>query len=74
MERKEPVRVRIESRNEISTLIVLLNRAVANSLELQEYHARLIKYGLEAVKTGRTMEIAEVRKRIAKVARGRRPK
>jgi predicted transcriptional regulator len=52
----------------------LLNEAVANYLELQEYHARLVKEGLEAVKKGRTMEVAEVRKRITKLARGRRLK
>jgi predicted transcriptional regulator len=50
----------------------LLNDAVANDLELQEYHTRLVKEGLEAVKKGRTIEAAEVRKRIAKLARGRR--
>lgn len=52
----------------------LLNEAVANYLELQEYHARLVKEGLEAVKKGQTMEVAKVRKRIARLARGRRPK
>jgi predicted transcriptional regulator len=52
----------------------LLNEAVANYLELQEYHGRLVKEGLEAVKKGQTIEVAEVRKRIAKLARGRRSK
>jgi predicted transcriptional regulator len=52
----------------------LLNEAVANFLELQEYHVRLVKEGLEAVKKGRTMEVAEVRERIAKLARSRRSK
>ncbi len=52
----------------------LLNEAVANYLELQEYHARLVTEGLEAVKKGRTMEVAEVRKRIARLARRRRSK
>jgi predicted transcriptional regulator len=52
----------------------LLNEAVANYLELQEYHARLVKEGLEAAKKGRAMEVTQVRKRIAKLSRGRRPK
>jgi predicted transcriptional regulator len=52
----------------------LLNEAIANYLELQEYHARLVKEGLAAVKAGRTLKTAEVRKRISKLARGRRPK
>jgi predicted transcriptional regulator len=52
----------------------LLNEAVANYLELQEYHGRLVKEGLEAVKKGQTIEVAEVRKRIAKLTRGRRSK
>lgn len=52
----------------------LLNEAVANYLELQEYHARLVKAGLAAVKKGQTIKAAEVRKRIAKLARGLRSK
>jgi predicted transcriptional regulator len=50
----------------------LLNEAVANYLELQEYHTNLIKEGLKAVREGRTLETAEVRARIAKLARSRR--
>jgi predicted transcriptional regulator len=52
----------------------LLNEAVANYLELQAYQARLVKEGLAAVKAGRTIGTAEVRKRIAKLARGRHSK
>ena len=52
----------------------LLNEAVSNYLELQEYHARLVQEGLEAVKAGRTVTAAQVRKRISKLARGRRSK
>ena len=52
----------------------LLNEAVTNYLELQEYHARLVREGLEAVKKGKTIEPKEVRKRIAKLARSRRSK
>jgi predicted transcriptional regulator len=50
----------------------LLNEAVANYLELQAYHARLVKEGLAAVKKGKTIEPAQVRKRISKLARDRR--
>jgi predicted transcriptional regulator len=50
----------------------LLNEAVANYLELQAYHASLIKEGLKAVKDGRTLGTAEVRKKITKWARARR--
>lgn len=50
----------------------LLNEAVANYLELQEYHARLVKEGLAAVKAGKTIEPVEVRRRIAKLARAQR--
>jgi len=52
----------------------LLNEAVANYLELQAYHARLVKEGLAAVKAGRTLDTMAVRKRIARLARGRRSK
>jgi predicted transcriptional regulator len=52
----------------------LLNEAVANYLELQAYHARLVKEGLAAVKAGKTIDPSEVRKRIAKLAHGRRSK
>jgi predicted transcriptional regulator len=52
----------------------LLNEAVTNYLELQAYHVSLIKEGLKAVKEGRTVETAEVRARIEKLARARRAK
>jgi predicted transcriptional regulator len=52
----------------------LLNEAVNNYLELQAYHASLIKEGLKAAREGRTIETAEVRARIAKRARTRRGK
>ncbi len=52
----------------------LLNEAVTNYLELHEYHASLIKEGLKAVREGRTLETAEVRARITKLARSRRGK
>jgi hypothetical protein len=48
-------------------LIGLLSKTRANYLELQDYHAWLVKEGREAVKKGRTMGMAEVRKRIAKL-------
>ena len=52
----------------------LLNEAVNNYLELQAYHASLIKEGLKAAREGRTIEPAEVRARITKRARIRRAK
>ncbi len=52
----------------------LLNEAVTNYLELQAYHASLIKEGLKAVREGHTLETAEVRARITKLARARRGK
>jgi predicted transcriptional regulator len=52
----------------------LLNEAVTNYLELQAYQVGLIKEGLKAVKEGRTIESAEVRARITKLARARRAK
>jgi predicted transcriptional regulator len=52
----------------------LLNEAVTNYLELQAYQVTLIKEGLKAVKEGRTVETAEVRARIGKLARARRAK
>ena len=52
----------------------LLNEAVTNYLELQAYHATLVNKGLEAVKSGKTIGLKEVRKRIAKLARSRRSK
>jgi predicted transcriptional regulator len=52
----------------------LLNEAVTNYLELQEYHASLIKRGLKALKDGRTIETSELRARITKLARTRRAK
>lgn len=52
----------------------LLNEAVTNYLELHAYHASLIKEGLKAVREGRTIEIADVRARITKLARARRAK
>jgi predicted transcriptional regulator len=50
----------------------LLNEAVTNYLELQQYQIGLIKEGLKAVKDGRTMETSEVRARITKLAHSRR--
>ena len=50
----------------------LLNEAVTNYLELQEYHVSLIKQGLKALKDGRTIETSELRARITKLARTRR--
>ncbi len=50
----------------------LLNEAVANYLDLQTYHADLIKKGLAAVKHQHTISTAEVRARIAILARGAR--
>jgi predicted transcriptional regulator len=52
----------------------LLNEAVTNYLELQAYHVSLVKEGLKAVKEGRTIEPAQVRARIVKLARARRAK
>ena len=52
----------------------LLNEAVTNYLELQAYQVGLIKEGLKAVKEGRTVEIAEVRARITRLAGARRSK
>lgn len=52
----------------------LLNEAVTNYLELQLYHASLIKEGLKAVREGRTIGTDEVRARITKLARARRSK
>ena len=50
----------------------LLNEAVANYLDLQAYHAGMIKKGLMAVKQGRTIGTSEVRAKIVSRARGRR--
>ena len=50
----------------------LLNEAVRNYLELQDYHMGLIKEGLKAVREGRTLELDDVRARITRVARARR--
>ena len=47
----------------------LLNEAVANYLDLQAYHAGLIKKGLMAVKQRRTIGTAEVRAKIVSLAR-----
>lgn len=52
----------------------LLNEAVTNYLELQAYQVGLIKEGLKAVKEGRTVEIADVRARITRLAGARRSK
>jgi predicted transcriptional regulator len=52
----------------------LLNEAVTNYLELQAYQVGLIKEGLKAVKEGRTVEIADVRARITRLADARRSK
>jgi predicted transcriptional regulator len=52
----------------------VLNEAVTNYLELHAYHESLIKEGLKAVREGRTIELAEVRARIAKRERSRRSK
>lgn len=52
----------------------LLNEAVRNYLELQEYHRKLIEAGLEAAKTGKYLSVADMRKRVAKLARARRSK
>ncbi len=48
----------------------LLNEAVANYLDMQAYHTGLIKKGLMAVKQQRTIGTADVRARIAGLARG----
>jgi predicted transcriptional regulator len=50
----------------------LLNEAVTNYLDLQAYHASLIKKGLMAVKQQHNISTAEVRARIASLARGAR--
>jgi predicted transcriptional regulator len=50
----------------------LLSEAVANYLDLQAYHAGLIKKGLMAVKQGRTIDMAEMRAKIVNLARARR--
>ena len=47
----------------------LLNEAVANYLDLQAYHEGLIEKGLATVKQQRTISTAEVRARIAILAR-----
>ena len=47
----------------------LLNEAVANYLDLQAYHAGLIKKGLMAVKQRRAIGTAEVRAKIVSLAR-----
>ena len=52
----------------------LLNQAVDNYLELQAYHVQLVNQGLDAAKRGEAVDPAEVRKRIAKLARSRRRK
>ena len=52
----------------------LLNEAVDNYLELQAYHVQLVHQGLAAAKRGEAVDPAEVRKRIAKLARSRRRK
>jgi predicted transcriptional regulator len=52
----------------------LLNEAVTNYLQLQAYQVGLIKEGLKAVKEGRTVEIADVRARITRLADARRSK
>ena len=48
----------------------LLNEAVANYLDLQVYYEGLIKKGLAAVRQQHTISTAEVRARIAILARG----
>jgi hypothetical protein len=45
---------------------------VANYLDLQAYHAGLIKKGLMAVKQRRTIGTAEVRAKIVSLARSAR--
>ena len=50
----------------------LLNEAVANYLDLQAYHIGLIKKGLIAVKQQRTISTAQLRAKIASLARARR--
>jgi len=45
---------------------------VVNYLDLQDYHAGLVKLGLMAVKQGRIIDTAEVRAKIVSRARGRR--
>jgi len=50
----------------------LLSEAVANYLDLQAYHADLIKKGLMAVKQQRTIGTTELRAKIACLARGAR--
>jgi predicted transcriptional regulator len=49
----------------------LLNEAVANYLDLQACHVDLIKKGLVAVKQQRTIGTAELRAKIASLARSR---
>ena len=50
----------------------LLAEAVVNYLDLQDYHAGLVKLGLMAVKQGRTIDTSEVRAKIVSRARSRR--
>ncbi len=51
-----------------------LNEAVASYLDLQAYHAGLIKKGLMAVKQQRTIGTADVRARIVSLTRVARTK
>ena len=47
----------------------LLNEAVENYLELNEYHAKLMAKGLRAAKQGKFMANSEVKKVIQKMGR-----
>ena len=47
----------------------LLNEAVENYLELNEYHIKLISKGLRAAREGKLVPHAEVKKMIQKMGR-----
>lgn len=49
----------------------LLNEAVEQYLELNEYHAKLIAKGLRAAKEGKFVAHAEVKKMIQKMGRSK---
>jgi len=49
----------------------LLNEAVENYLELNEYHAKLMAKGLRAAKDGKFVAHAEVKRMIQKMGRSK---
>jgi predicted transcriptional regulator len=49
----------------------LLNEAVENYLELNEYHKGLVEKGLRAAREGKFVEHAEVKKKIQRMGRSK---